>query len=64
MKLTGGLHQRVCDLDPHGIYGLRAKLIIPLPLLMSRLDTILNPQDNVISTLRPECVYYSFDEPS
>jgi hypothetical protein len=40
----------------------RAQLL-SLSLLMSRLDTILNPQENVISTLRPEYVLYSLDEP-
>jgi Forkhead domain len=39
------------------IYDLRAQLDISL--LMSRLDTILNPQDNVIPTLRSEYVYYN-----
>ena len=40
----------------------RAQLL-SLPPPMSRLDTILNPQENIIPTLRPEYVFNSLDEP-
>jgi hypothetical protein len=35
----------------------------PLLLFMSRLDTILNPQENLTPTLRPEYVFYSLHQP-
>jgi hypothetical protein len=57
MKLAVRLHKRVCDLDLHGIYDLRAQL--DTPPIMSRLDTILNPQDDVTPTIRSEYVYYN-----
>src|SRR6266851_5140719 len=46
--------------DQHArIYGLGAQVDIPLILVMSRLDTILNPQDNDTPALRFEHLCYA-----
>jgi hypothetical protein len=58
MELTVMLHKHVVERraeywDQHArIYGLGAQVDIPLILVMSRLDTILNPQDNDTPALR------------